>query len=174
MPIPLLGQQEWERHFVATQKPSGRDKVSLPQPHSKDLRKGRRSVAGQTYLITTVTQDRVPVFSDFYAARLLIQTLMFEQNRNTASTLAYVVMPDHLHWLLTLGTEKSLSEVMQAIKTASAKRLGQAIWQPGYHDHALRREEDLQALSRYIVANPLRAGLVDRIGDYPHWNAIWF
>jgi len=144
------------------------------RPHGKDLRKGRRSIAGQTYLITTVTRDRLPVFADFYAARQLIQSLMFEQNRNTALTLAYVVMPDHLHWLMTLGAEKSLSDVLQAVKKASAKRLGKPIWQSGYHDHALRREDDLQALARYIIANPLRAGLADKVGNYPHWDAIWF
>jgi len=47
------------------------------------------------------------------------------------------------------------------------------VWQPGFHDHALRKEEDVRAVARYVVANPLRAGLVQRIGDYPHWNAIW-
>jgi hypothetical protein len=48
------------------------------------------------------------------------------------------------------------------------------VWQPGYHDHALRREEDLVTVSRYLVANPLRAGLVAYIGNYPLWDAIWF
>jgi len=47
------------------------------------------------------------------------------------------------------------------------------LWQPGFHDRALRREQDLQPLARYIVANPLRAGLVKRLGDYPLWDAIW-
>ncbi|MNR61582.1 hypothetical protein D3C85_1833710 [compost metagenome] len=47
------------------------------------------------------------------------------------------------------------------------------LWQHGFHDRAIRREEDLQAVARYIVANPLRAGLVERIGDYPLWDAVW-
>ena len=37
----------------------------------------------------------------------------------------------------------------------------------------VRRDEDLRGLARYIVANPLRAQLVQRIGDYPHWDAMW-
>jgi REP element-mobilizing transposase RayT len=143
-------------------------------PHGKDLRIGRRSIAGQTYLITTVTQYRKPVFADFYAARQLVQTLIFEHQRGTADTLAYVVMPDHLHWLMTLGSIKRLAAVVQAVKAASARRLGRPVWQAGYHDHALRGEDDLVALARYIVANPLRAGLAEKIGDYPHWDAIWF
>ncbi|MFM2004374.1 MAG: hypothetical protein RLZZ09_29 [Pseudomonadota bacterium] len=31
----------------------------------------------------------------------------------------------------------------------------------------------MQGIARYNVVNPLRAGLVDRIGDYPHWDAAW-
>jgi REP element-mobilizing transposase RayT len=89
-------------------------------------------------------------------------------------------MPDHLHWLIQLGRDATLPKLMAAVKNWSAKRIRQAatiteenIWQSGYHDHALRREEDVQAVARYIVANPLRAGLVKSIGDYPLWDAIW-
>jgi hypothetical protein len=37
----------------------------------------------------------------------------------------------------------------------------------------LRRQDDVRAVARYIVANPLRAGLVRDIGDYSHWDAVW-
>jgi hypothetical protein len=37
----------------------------------------------------------------------------------------------------------------------------------------MRKDQDLQVAARYIVANPLRAGLVKRVGDYPLWDAIW-
>ena len=87
-------------------------------------------------------------------------------------------MPDHLHWLVTLQTG-SISKLMQRIKGQSAISINHALgihgqlWQKGFHDRAIRKEEDLQAIARYVVANPLRAGLVDRIGDYPLWDAIW-
>jgi REP element-mobilizing transposase RayT len=45
--------------------------------------------------------------------------------------------------------------------------------QRAFYDHALRQDEDVQGVARYIVANPLRAGLVENIGDYPLWDAIW-
>jgi hypothetical protein len=44
---------------------------------------------------------------------------------------------------------------------------------PAFHDHALRGDEDLQSVTRYLVGNPLRAGLVENIGEYPFWNAEW-
>jgi REP element-mobilizing transposase RayT len=46
-------------------------------------------------------------------------------------------------------------------------------WQEGFHDHALRREEDLRDIARYIVLNPVRAGLVRNIREYPLWDAVW-
>jgi hypothetical protein len=47
------------------------------------------------------------------------------------------------------------------------------VWKPGFHDRALRHEDSMVDAARYIVANPLRAGLVERVGDYPFWDAIW-
>ena len=47
------------------------------------------------------------------------------------------------------------------------------VWQKGFHDRAVRQEDDLPAIARYVVANPVRAGLVTKTGTYPHWDAIW-
>jgi REP element-mobilizing transposase RayT len=145
----------------------------MPRAHARDLRKGRWSESGQVYLVTAVTRDRRPVFSGFQAARVLIQALRQEETRGRAKTLAFVVMPDHLHWLLQLGEGSDLSEVVRAVKAVSAKRLGGSLWQRGFHDHALRQEEDLAAAARYVIANPLRRGLVKCVADYPHWDAVW-
>jgi putative transposase len=143
------------------------------KPHGKDLRKGRVSLPGQVYHITAVTLDRQPVFSDLRPARVLINALREAQVRGEATTLAFVIMPDHMHWLLQLEAETSLSSLVGAVKAVTAHGLGGRIWQSGFHDHVLRQEDGLAKLARYIVANPLRAGLVQRIGDYPHWDAIW-
>ncbi|MNN88845.1 hypothetical protein D3C81_2065800 [compost metagenome] len=68
---------------------------------------------------------------------------------------------------------------MQKTKSMSTKAVNQftgrkvTLWQKGFHDRALRREEDLVRVARYVVANPLRAGLVEKLGDYPLWDAIW-
>ncbi len=148
-------------------------KFKKPNPHSKDLRKGRYSQLNQIYLITTVTENREPVFKNFHAARTLIKKLKMEQKLGRAMTLAFVVMPDHLHWLMQLTGPTELAKILQSVKTLSAKEIGRHFWEAGYHDHALRKEEDVKAIARYIVANPLRAGLVKRIGDYPHWDAMW-
>ncbi|MBK3867719.1 transposase [Pseudomonas stutzeri] len=141
-------------------------------PASSRLRRGRCSTISQVYLVTTVTKHRASVFADLTAARTLIRTIREDARRGSHLTLAFVVMPDHLHWLLQLE-QASLSELVGRVKSLSARRLGGGVWQDGFHDRSLRGEEDLQAIARYIVANPLRAGLVERIGDYPHWDAVW-
>ena len=146
-------------------------------PHSRDLRTGRVSEPGRIYLITCVTEQRRPVFSDWRCGRLLVHVLMKEQQR--AATLAYVVIPDHLHWLMQLKEDVTLDQVMRGVKGISAYRINQLLsrsgrfWQTGYHDRALRTTDNLVASARYVVANPLRAGLVAHIGNYPLWDAVW-
>ncbi|MFZ5561488.1 MAG: REP-associated tyrosine transposase [Pseudomonadota bacterium] len=148
--------------------------------HGHHLRRGRHSSAGLTYLVTTVTHERRPIFQDFTAARLLIANMRRLQDEARLDSLAFVVMPDHLHWLFSLRPAHALSEVLRLLKGRTARRLNlqrQAngeVWQEGFHDHALRREEDLQATARYIIGNPVRAGLVQSVRAYPHWDAIWF
>ncbi|WP_026186131.1 REP-associated tyrosine transposase [Thioalkalivibrio thiocyanodenitrificans] len=139
----------------------------------RNLRIGRCSESGRAYLITTVTLDRKPIFLDFCAARMLIKILREEQIREKALTLAFVVMPDHLHWLMQLHGSDALQRVVGRVKSISARRLNGCIWQAGFYDHAVRHEEDLVGLARYVVANPVRAGLVQSARDYPHWDAIW-
>ena len=139
---------------------------------SSRLRRGRWSARGQIYLVTTVVNGRQPIFHDMVAARVLIRTMQSDEARGTSKTWAFVVMPDHLHWLVQLE-QGTLPQLIGRVKSISAKQIGRRIWQDGFHDQAPRKEDDLRAMARYVVANPLRAGLVERIGDYPHWDAAW-
>ena len=138
------------------------------------LRRGRFSEPGRAYLVTTVTDRRRPVFGDFVAGRRLVRILRYSDVRGASKTLAYVVMPDHFHWLFILGARQTLPGVVGTVKSMSARAMGLSrLWQPGFHDRAMRDAEDLRAVARYVVANPLRAGLVHNIGEYPLWDAAW-
>jgi putative transposase len=147
-------------------------------PYS-DLLRGRASIGWQIYLVTTVTRDRMRLFTNLYFGRLVVRTLHSKATTICATTLAYVVMPDHLHWLLQLRPACELSAVVKSVKGKSALEINRArgsrgpIWQPNFYDHALRSEEDLQAVARYVVCNPIRAGLVRTVNDYSLWDAIW-
>lgn len=137
-----------------------------------NLRTGRVSQSGTVYHITTVTQDRIPHFVSLDSGRKVVLQLMTLQAEGRAETLCYVLMPDHLHWLMVLH-EGKLSEAVHLLKGRSARAIGQAVWQANYYDHAVRQDEDLRKMARYIVANPLRANLVKQIGDYSLWDAAW-
>jgi putative transposase len=149
------------------------------KPHGRKLRRGRVSEPGRIYLVTTVTHERRPLFADFHCARALVHCLRHMAHTGHAETVCFVVMPDHLHWSLNLGERRGLSGLVQAIKSYSARRInslrGEAgpVWQAGFHAHALRGEEDVVGLARYVVANPVRAGLVEQVGAYPFWDAKW-
>lgn len=142
------------------------------------MRRGRFSEPYRVYIVTTVTDQRIPWFQDELLARLMCQSLQRPQSALHAKYLCWVVMPDHVHVLLQLGAGH-LSEVVRRLKGRSAAQLNREIgrcgrfWEPGFHDHALRRDENVRQAARYIIANPLRAGLVERVGDYPYWNATW-
>ncbi|KEX92510.1 transposase [Pseudomonas putida] len=142
------------------------------------LRTGRFSAPGQIYLVTTVVQNRDPVFRDFMQGRLVVDALKKAQEEELVLSLAWVVMPDHLHWLFELKNN-TLTCIMARTKSRITLALNRSLerdgslWQHGFHDRAIRRDEDVPAVARYIVANPLRAGLVEKIGDYPLWDAVW-
>jgi len=120
------------------------------------------------------------VFSSISAGRIVVREIMRSVRYGDTDTLAFVVMPDHLHWLLSLTGGRTLSSIVGAVKRHSARQIneqysrdGSPVWQRGFYDHALRRDEDIIHAARYVVANPLRTGLVSRIGDYPLWDAVW-
>ena len=151
----------------------------MRSPHqSRQLRIGRCSEKGRIYLVTCNTKERQPIFGDWRVGRLVAKQFGLAERDGLAQSLAWVVMPDHFHWLLELKSG-SLSRVVARTKSRACVvvndlqgRTG-SIWQRGFHDHAIRQEEDLKGLARYLILNPVRAGLTERVGDYPLWDAAW-
>src|SRR5687767_1915634 len=150
-----------------------------PGPGSSALRRGRHSLSGQVYLVTTTTIGRKPWFSDFELARRAARTLTAARWWTDATLLCWTLMPDHLHAIIELGANESLGELVRHLKSASATEVNRgrcaigSVWASGFHDHALRHEQDLIGVARYVVANPVRAGLVSKVADYPFWDAVW-
>lgn len=150
----------------------------MNRPHGSTLRKGRYNESNRVYLLTTIVADRRPIFSDLTAARSCIHGLRYQDEAGRTATLAFVLMPDHLHWLVELKSG-TLAGVMGSMKSFTARQINRQlgtvgeVWQHGYHDHALRSEEDVRSVARYVVANPVRAGLVKSAWNYSHWDAVW-
>ena len=95
------------------------------------LRKGRHSLPHQVYSITTITRDRHPFFLDFTAARLLVRELRRVHDSGNVISLAWVVMPDHLHWLIQLNEHWPLFKVVKTLKARSALTINRYLYQHG-------------------------------------------
>lgn len=143
------------------------------------LRRGRVSMPGHVYLITFVTAGRARLFDDPAAAHVVARATTDARLWYRSRLLAWVLMPDHWHGLIELGRMESLSVCVQRLKSNTSKVLragrclSQPVWAPGFHDRAIRSDDNMLAAARYLIANPLRAGLVDNIGKYPYWDAVW-
>lgn len=148
----------------------------VPQGHAA-LRRGRVSLPNQVYLITFTTHRRKPVFAEscsaMAAARAMTAGCLWQRSR----LLAWVLMPDHWHGLVQLGEHEALSALIQRLKANTARNLpahiARPIWASGFHDHALRKDEELLAAARYLVMNPVRARLARTPREYSYWDAVW-
>jgi REP element-mobilizing transposase RayT len=146
---------------------------------SPQLARGRHSQIGAAYAVTAVTAARRPWFHAAAHAGRLVDALRASERAGATASLAWVVMPDHLHWLFVLRAG-SLPACVQRLKSVSARAIRAAdrsagvLWQAGYYDHRLRDEEDLAVQARYIVDNPVRKGWARHWRDYPqawcHWD----
>ncbi|HYM78989.1 MAG TPA: transposase [Candidatus Dormibacteraeota bacterium] len=129
---------------------------------------------GQTYMITSSTWGRRALFSREVWAKLLIDTLY--HYRGTAYLLhEFVVMPDHIHVLLTPNT--SLERAVQFIKGGFSYRAkkelesNMEVWQKGFSDHRIRDASDYRIHQIYIQQNPVRKHLCERSEEYTYSSA---
>jgi putative transposase len=140
--------------------------MDTPSPRHRALRHGRYSEPHRPYLITTISYRRQQFFPDLFIARLVVNEMRRVHEEGLIQSLAWVLMPDHLHWLFGLTEHEDLRRIMQLVKGRSAHYINERlnrngkVWDKAYHDHALRKDEDIRKVARYIVSNPLRRGLV--------------
>lgn len=145
----------------------------------RNLRKNRISLAEHAYIITTCSFARKPWFQEIDLGQIVVDEIRKSDDGKRTYTFAYVVMPDHLHWLLQLKRGELLETVVRRVKGRSAYRVNKSrnrtgpVWQHGYHDHLVPAEESLETVGDYIVHNPVRAGLVNKVDDYPLWDILW-
>jgi len=153
-------------------------KQMKPQKGSQLLRKGRTSIKNQHYLLTTAVHKRKPVLNHPEAAQIILSSLHWLESQKRIMLDAAVIMPDLLHFVGALRQD-SLGRLMHSLKSYTAKKINALLnrqgtfWQPQYHDHALRKDEDLNEVVLYTLNNPVRAKLVDDFHKYPYWYCRW-
>ncbi|HEV2400356.1 MAG TPA: transposase [Candidatus Sulfotelmatobacter sp.] len=129
---------------------------------------------GQTYMITSRAWGSRTLFSREGWAKLLIETLY--HYRGSAYLLhEFVVMPDHIHVILTPKTslEKSVQFIKGGFSYRAKKELGSnmEVWQKGFSDHRIRDASDYRIHQIYVQQNPVRKHLCERAEDYPYSSA---
>lgn len=153
------------------------DRAALEIPSSPV--KKHLSVPGQAYLLTTTTLFRRPVFRDVDAARAAASVHSMKWVWRDSRVLAWVLMPDSWQALVVLGQDDELRKLIGRFKKATAQNSGNRfttngwLWGNGFQERALGKEVELRDTARYLITHPIRAGLVDEIGCYPYWDAIW-
>ncbi len=134
----------------------------------------------QRYVLTLCTSHRRPVFASADAFQAVERRLLESAQGQGFSAYAYCFMPDHLHLLLVaVRHDADLCGFTRRFKQTSAfdfKRRGASarLWQPGYHERVMRSNEASMSVARYILENPVRAGLTRAFQDYPFSGSAEF
>lgn len=144
----------------------------------------------QIYFVTTNSYYRVPVFQNPQIAKIVIDAVYFLRSKVRLKLYGFVLMPDHLHIVVSLPEGEDLSKVMHSLKSFTAKEIikkggarcpaskmedgrlvHKKVWQSGYWDYGIRGEKDILVRIKYLLENPVRKGLVESADLYPFSSA---
>jgi REP-associated tyrosine transposase len=122
--------------------------------------------------LTMCTFDRLLHFTSSSAVDIALRELLRTAAACGVEVGAYCFMPDHFHALAAGESEQAnLRRFFDKFRQRSGyyhrQLAGQRLWQEGYFDRSLRKEEDTFDVVSYILANPVRAGLCEAAVDYP-------
>jgi REP element-mobilizing transposase RayT len=125
------------------------------------------------YFLTICCDRRRPLFTDPAARELVLTQLRSTSNAHAFAIIVYCLMPDHVHLVMEGKADScDLLEFVRLFKQGTAytwkQRTRDSLWQPSFHDHILRDGEATQDVVRYVLENPVRAGLVAAPQDYEH------
>ncbi len=141
----------------------------------------RNQVFGGTYFFTLVTHNRKPFFSNEAAIDILLRAIQQTKLRKPFDLIAYCILFDHLHLLITLPIDdRSFSQIIRNVKRITTKDMrvllgnpGLFIWQDRFWEHTIHDEEDLVHHFDYIHYNPVKHGYVEDYGDWAWSSFKW-
>ena len=139
-----------------------------------------------SYYLTVVTQNRMPILID--NIELLRDSFRRSKKRYDYAIDAIVILPDHIHMIITPQNPKDYSKIIALIKrsftygldmktkeeskfnlsASSYRRNLSGVWQKRFYEHTIRDEKDYAQILDYIKTNPIKHGLVDNINDWKY------
>ena len=130
--------------------------------------------SARVFFATTKTSMARRLLQSERNAMLLIDVLRSNVAAGKFQLHDFVIMPDHLHLLMTLPGDITIEKAMQLIKGGFSYRLKREfgyqgeVWQRGFSEVRISDEQSLLQHREYIVQNPVKAGLVDTAEHYPY------
>ena len=133
--------------------------------------------SGQSHFLTFSCYRRQARFSS--PARYDQFVLCLERMRRKFSmrVYGYVVMPEHIHLLVSEPDRQTLADAIHYLKLSFAKQLRrtasepESFWQKRYYDRNVRDAEEFAVKLRYLHRNPVKRGLVKELGDWK-WSSF--
>jgi REP element-mobilizing transposase RayT len=126
------------------------------------------------YFLTLCSLRGEDVFTNSKLANEIIDCLKTCKKKLGYELYVYCLMPDHLHILISpRDTGTSISDFIKSFKSLTTRIYWKfsdkgKLWQRGFYDHIVRKEEDLVEITKYILNNPVRKGLVEVDQEYPY------
>ena len=136
-----------------------------------------RTAPSSSYFVTTKCWEGRAAFQVTEVAEILLSSIFHYRDSGAYLLHEFVIMPDHLHLMLTPCLQTSLEKAVQLIKGGSTHRIHKErggrmeIWQVGFHDWTIRDLDDWNTKAKYIRMNPVKARLCERLEDWPYSSA---
>jgi putative transposase len=130
--------------------------------------------SARTFFATTKTIQGCPLLQSERNATLLIDVLRSYVAAGKFRLHDFVVMPDHVHLLITVGADTTIEKAMQFIKGGFSFRLKKEtgylgeVWQRGFSEVRIDNSQSFLQHRKYIEGNPVKAGLVDSSETFPY------
>jgi len=134
----------------------------------------RYQQSGHIHLITFSCYGRVPYLAVPQSRDIFEQVLEQSRLKHSFEIFAYVVMPEHVHLLLSEPPETELATVLKVLKQETSRRLKEDrdhFWMPRYHDFNVFTTGRVNQKIDYIHHNPVKRGLVEKPEDWP-WSSF--
>ena len=131
----------------------------------------------RTFFVTSVTVARRAIFQTTRMADLMLDVLKQNRSRGRFLLHEFVIMPEHLHLLLTPAADVPLEKAVQYIKGGFSFRAKReldwhaAIWQESFTNHRIKDADDFERHRSYIHQNPVKRFLVDAAELFPYSSA---
>jgi putative transposase len=117
------------------------------------------------------------LFRNTAIAALVDDAIFYYRDQGAYLVHRHVVMPDHLHLILTPGDSTTLEKCVQLTKGGSSREIGKRpgmrfpVWHAGFTEHQIRDQRDFDSHGKYIDENPVKAHLAETPREYPHGSA---